>query len=195
MKRYVFSGVALAASLLLAGCNLSDLSGPKVKVSQCWSDGTNQTVAQIVEPNLKTGLQAALGILGVDDAMTRDLTIRLKLSYQHPIKADPEIGAVECNASADATITTPAHPNGVVLHADDLNYSIYPGKDGAVITASTAAFSDALQAHLSEIAKLVRPAPQPAPQAPAPQAQPTAPALIPQAPAESAPASAPASAS
>lgn len=134
-------------------------------------------MSQIVEPNLKTGLQTALGILGVNDAQTKDLTIRLKLSYQHPIKADLEIGAVQCNASADATITTPAHPNGVVLHADDLNYSIYPGKDGAVITASTAAFSDALQEHLSEIAKLMRPAPRPAP---AEQAQPAAPVLIPQ---------------
>ena len=139
MKRIVLSGMAFATAVLLAGCNLSSLSGPTVKVSQCWSDDTNQTVSEIIEPNLKTGLQTALGILGVNDAQTKDLTIRLKLSYQHPIKADPEIGAVQCNASADATITTPSHPNGVVLHADDLNYSIYPGKEGAVITASTAA--------------------------------------------------------
>lgn len=131
-------------------------------------------------------------ILGVSEAQTRDLAVRLKLSYQHPTKADPQIGAVQCNASADATITTPSHPNGIELHADDLNYTIYPGKDGSVITASTSAFSDALQQHLSEIAKLVRSAPPPAP---AEQAQPNAPALIPQTPSGSAPASAPANAS
>lgn len=199
MKKMILSVTVFSAATMLTGCNLPGISGPTVKVSQCWSDDTNQTISQIIEPNLKTSLQTALGLLGATDAQTKGLTVSLKMSYQHPTKADPEIGAVQCSASADATISTPAHPKGVVLHTEDLSYSIYPGKDGGVITASTAAFSDTLQTHLLEIAKLVRPeqqsaAPTPAP-APQEPAQPAAPALIPQVPAGSTPASAPGSTS
>ena len=175
MNKFALSGVVFATTALLAGCKFSDLSSPKVDVSQCWSQDTDKTVSQIIEPNLKTSLHTALGILGVSDAQTNELAIRLKLKYRHPVKADLDIGSVQCSASADATISTLARPVGVTLHTDDLQYSIYPGKDGAVIFASTSAFSDAFQEHLGEIAKLVRPELRPVTPTPAEQAQPAAP--------------------
>lgn len=184
MSRLKWYAMAVCAMPLVTACHVSGWPGAGVDVARCWSDETTQTVQQIVDSNLKDGVSRALQILGANGNDVDGLRIALKLSYQHPVKADQAIGAVECSASADATLTTKQNPQGVVLHAEDLGYTVYPGKDGAVVTASTAAFSDALQSHLMDLVKMLptssrNPPPDQAPPAPAPGVA-SAPVIIPQ---------------
>lgn len=184
MNKNILTWSVMASALLLSGCKLTDPTGPSVKVSECWSKGTNQTVSEIIDPNLKSGLQRALNVLGDNDSLAKNIAVHTTLYNRHPVGGNKIIGSVDCSASAKATITTPTHPSGIVLQTYGLNYSIFPGKNGTVIFASTGAFSDSVEAHINQIARMVRPQQQANP-SPASSAEQSQPSLIPPVPPES----------
>ncbi len=137
---------------VLTACNFGD-TAPKANVAVCWSDDVRGSVEGIIVPHLRRQLGHALEEAHLDPAPAETLSMQLSLQYQHAVKADLDVGAVQCNATGQLAVSD-AHGHRVTLSGVDVNYAVYPGQNGPVTSALPSAFDDALSDQAQELLRL-----------------------------------------